>query len=90
MRRACHREQNAIRDVLRLRRVQAFVDLTGRLLVTAEADTRKVRVDKAGIDGGDVDRATEEVFAQRVGEAANRELRGHVDRSLLVRLPTRD
>src|SRR5207247_6071734 len=82
-----HRELDAARNILRRHRLHALVDLARRLRIAAEADARELRLHKAGVDRRDVDRAAEEIFAQAVSEAAHRELGGHVDRRLLVRLP---
>src|SRR5262249_59158032 len=78
-------EHDALRDVLRFHRLDTLVDLARGLLVAAEADEREVRVHEAGIDRADVNRAAEQILAQRVGKAAHRELGGDVKGSLLIR-----
>ncbi len=54
------------------------------------ADERELGLRQPRVDRRDPDRAPEEVLAQPVDEAAQRELRGHVHRGVLVRLPARD
>ena len=60
------------------------------LLVTLEAHERELGLRESRIDGRDADRPAEEILPQAVDEAAQRELRGHVHGSVLVRLPARD
>jgi hypothetical protein len=85
-----HREQHALGDVVGRQRLDVGVDGAGLLLVAAEAHAREVRLDQARVDSGDVDRAAEQILAQRIGEAAHRELGGHVHGRVLVRLPAGD
>ena len=84
------REEDAVGDVLRLECVDVLVDRPRPLLVAAEAHLREVRLDEAGVDRGQMDRAAEQVLAQRVREPAHRELRGDVDGRVLVRLAAGD
>ena len=84
------RKDDALGDVVGRERLDIGVDRACLLLVAAEAHAREVRLDEARVDGGDMDRAAQQVLAQRVGEPAHRELRGHVDGRVLVRLPSRD
>ena len=80
-------EEDALGDVRGGERLDAFVDLLRPFLVAAEPDLREARLDEPRVDRRQVDRATEEVLAQRIRESADRELRGDVDRGVLVRLP---
>src|SRR5437764_10717002 len=84
------REEDALGDVLGPKRVDAFVRPLRLLLVAAEANTGEVRLDEPGIDGRQPDRAPEQVLAQRIGEAAHRELRGDIDGGVLVGLAPGD
>src|SRR5207302_3540886 len=80
VRRPGDREEDAFGDVLGFHRLDALVDPAGGLLIAAETDTREIGLDQPWIDRRDVDRAAEQVLAQGVREAANGELRGHVER----------
>src|SRR6266550_7281738 len=84
------REEDAVGDVLGAERVDALVRLLRLLLVSAEANAGEVRLDEAGIDGRQPDRATQQVLTERVGEAANGVLGRDIDRSVLVGLAARD
>src|SRR5919197_564224 len=53
-------------------------------------DPSAVRLDEPRVDGRDPDRPSEQILAERVGEAADGEFRGHVDRAVRVRLATGD
>src|SRR5919198_5135097 len=90
VRRAGEGEDNAFGDVLRGHRLDALVNVPRGFLVAPKANEREVRVHEAGIHGGDVDRTAQQVLAQGVREAADRELRCHVERAFLVRLPPGD
>ena len=83
-------EGHALGDVVGGERLDVRVDLCRTLGVAAEAHEREVGLHQAGIDERDPDRPAEQVLAQRVREAAHRELRGHVQRRLLVRLTPGD
>src|SRR5262249_59226483 len=72
--RARDREEHAVGDVLGPERVDALVDLARALIVAAEAHLREARLDEAGVDGGEVDRAAEQVLPERVREPPHREL----------------
>src|SRR6476646_12041926 len=72
------REEDAFGDVFGTQSVDAFVRRFRLLLVAAEANTGEVGFDETGIDGGQPNRTSEQVLAERIGEAANGELRGDV------------
>src|SRR5256886_14035300 len=84
------REEDAVGDVLGAERVDALVRLLRLLLVAAEANAGEVRLDEAGIDSREPDRATQQVLTERVGEAAHGVLGRDIDRSVLVGLAARD
>src|SRR5256884_209686 len=84
------REEDAVGDVLGAERVDALVRLLRLVLVAAEADAGEVRLDEAGIDSREPDRATQQVLTERVGEAAHGVLGRDIDRSVLVGLAARD
>ena len=84
------REEDAVRDVVRGQRLDALVRRLRCRLVALEADERELGLREPGIDGRDPDRAAEEILAQAVDEASDRELRGDVHRGVRVRLPARD
>ena len=88
--RAGEREEDAVGDVLRRERVDALVHGVRLLLVALEADDGELGLREPRVDGGDPDRPAEQILAQRVREAAHRELRGDVRRRALVRLPPGD
>src|SRR6266566_803751 len=84
------REEDAFGDVFGTQRVDAFVRRLRLLLVATKANAGEVGFDKAGIDGREPNRPAEQVLPKRVREAANGELRGDVDRGVLVGLTARD
>ena len=88
--RASEREQDAVGDVVRGQRLDALVRRLGGGLVALEADERELGLREPRVDGRDPDRTAEEVLAESVDEAAQRELRSHVHGGVLVRLPARD
>jgi hypothetical protein len=88
--RARNREEHAVGDVLRLKRVDVLVDLLRPFLIASEADLGEVRLDEAGVDRRQVDRPAEQILPQRVRETAHGELRGDVDSGVLVRLTAGD
>ena len=90
MRWAREREEDAVGDLVRGHRLDAFVDRVGLLPVAAEADDGELGLDEPGVDGRDTDRAAEQVLAQRVAEPAHRELRGDVRGAVRIRLTAGD
>ncbi len=81
--RAREREEDAVGDVVRGQRLDALVRRLRRLGVALEADERELGLREARVDRRDPDRAAEEVLAQAVDEAAERELRRDVDGGVL-------
>ena len=77
------REEDAVGDVVRRERLDALVRRLRRLLVALEADERELGLRQPRVDGRDADRAPEEILAQPVDEAAQRELRGDVHGGVL-------
>ncbi len=90
MPRACEHEHDAVGNVFRLQRVDALVHRRGLLGVALETHDRELRLRQAGVDGADADRAAEQIFAQRIREAAHCELRRDVARRAFVRLAAGD
>src|SRR4051795_5391746 len=66
VRRPGEHEDDAFGDVLGAKRVEALVRRLRLLLVAPEAHAREVGLDEAGIDGGQPDRAAEQILAESV------------------------
>src|SRR3954470_3997386 len=90
VRRPGEHEDDAFGDVLGAERVKALVRRLRLLLVAAEAHTREVGLDEAGIDCAQPNWPAKQVFAEGVREPAHSELGSDVDGRVLVRLPPGD